>query len=113
MYKLQASEVEPRFSQGCRVRVKIGVMDPDFPDVPLGDWTGTVSQVPSGGCASYLVRWSPETLENVHPACRDYCEKEDITFDKMWLLDGDLEPVCDAPSEPKRRRKVAATSLPC
>ena len=40
MYELQANEVEPRFSEGCRVRVKIGVMDPDFPDVPLGDWTG-------------------------------------------------------------------------
>ena len=32
----------PRFSVGDRVRVKTGVPDPDFPDIPLGGWAGTI-----------------------------------------------------------------------
>ena len=35
----------PRFRVGDKVRVKTGVIDPDFPDIPLGGWTGTVTEV--------------------------------------------------------------------
>ena len=97
MHKVQESVVPRRFALGTCVRVKIGVMDPDFPDMHLGNWTGTVSQVQTGEPASYLIRWRPETLERVRPAVRDCCEKEDIALNKMWLLDEDLEPAARAP----------------
>ena len=35
----------PRFKVGDKVRVKHGVIDPDFPDIPLGGWTGTVTEI--------------------------------------------------------------------
>jgi hypothetical protein len=35
----------PRFESGAKVRVKRAVRDPDFPDVPLGGWAGTVKGV--------------------------------------------------------------------
>jgi hypothetical protein len=34
-----------RFQVGNKVRVKSGVIVPDFPDIPLGGWTGTVTEV--------------------------------------------------------------------
>ena len=35
----------PRFQVGNKVRVKYGVIVPDFPDIPLGGWTGTVTEI--------------------------------------------------------------------
>jgi hypothetical protein len=35
----------PRFTVGDKVRVRSGVSDPDFPDMPLGGWTGTVTEI--------------------------------------------------------------------
>ena len=35
----------PRFQVGNKVRVKPGVSDPDFPDMPLGGWSGTVTEI--------------------------------------------------------------------
>ena len=35
----------PRFQVGNKVRVKYGVIDPDFPDIPLGGWSGTIKEV--------------------------------------------------------------------
>jgi hypothetical protein len=66
-------------------------MDPDFPSMHLGGWVGTVARVQMGDFAAYLVQWSPRTLKSVPPAVRDSCEKEDIAFDKMWLIEEDLE----------------------
>lgn len=104
MCEVREGVIQPRFAEGTRVRVKAGVMDPDFPEMHLGDWTGTVSEVRRGGLPGYLIRWNPETLENVHPACREYCAKEDVALDKMWLLEGDLEPAPEA-RLPRKRRK--------
>ena len=90
MYNPQPSAGKPKFAVGTSVRVKSGVIDPDFPDMELGDWAGTISQIEIGKVPAYLVQWSPETLENVDLACRDYCRREDMASDKMWLLEEDL-----------------------
>jgi len=113
MREAQESVIQPRFAEGTRVRVKVGVMDPDFPEMHLGGWRGTVSEVRRGGLPGYLIRWNPETLENVHPAYREYCEKVDITFDKMWLLEGDLEPAPEASLLLKRRKGDPLAIPPC
>jgi hypothetical protein len=34
-----------RFQVDDKVRVKYGVIDLDFPDIPLGGWSGTVTEV--------------------------------------------------------------------
>ena len=33
-----------KFPVGAAVRVKIGTMDPDFSDVPIGGWAGTIQE---------------------------------------------------------------------
>jgi hypothetical protein len=34
-----------RFGTGTQVHVKPGTTDPDFPDIPLGGWAGTIRDV--------------------------------------------------------------------
>jgi len=80
------------FSVGTCVRVKTHVMDPDFPGLSLGGWAGEVVDVQEGNATSYLVRWSRITLQGIHPAFRDRCEMDDLCFDRIWLMETDLEP---------------------
>ncbi|MGA2257014.1 MAG: hypothetical protein ABSG53_20370 [Thermoguttaceae bacterium] len=41
--------VPPKFSVGDQVRVKHGVPDADFPDIPLGGWAGIITKVDQSG----------------------------------------------------------------
>jgi hypothetical protein len=36
------------YAPGDRVRVRRGVTDPDFPDLSIGGWAGTVAEVDTG-----------------------------------------------------------------
>ena len=53
-----------QFRIGDKVRVRHGVLDNDYPDMPLGGWAGTISETHDD---TYLVRWSKETLAAIHP----------------------------------------------
>ncbi|HKI21072.1 MAG TPA: hypothetical protein VKA15_24485, partial [Isosphaeraceae bacterium] len=58
----------PRFKLGDKVRVKYGVIDPDFPDIPLGGWTGTVTEVEqTDDQITYEIEWDERTLGGMHP----------------------------------------------
>jgi hypothetical protein len=113
MPREQARAVRLKFDAGARVRVKLGVKDPDFPDNDLGDFKGTISQVEQGKTANYLVQWSPTTLARLRPACRDFCKIEDVAFDKMWLLEEDLDRDPTAPLARKRCAGVVADPVSC
>lgn len=57
-----------RFQPGAKVRVRYGVIVPDLPDIPLGGWAGTVTQVEqSKGKTVYEIRWNRKTLEERPP----------------------------------------------
>ena len=113
MSKVQERAVKPRFAVGSCVRIKTGVMDPDFPGMHLAGWKGTISQVERGKMPHYLVQWTPATLDGLSPACRDFCEFEDVAFEEMWLLEKDLGPDPTAPLAPKRPAGVAAAPVSC
>src|SRR3954470_11304725 len=82
-----------RFKVGDKVRVKPGVRDPDFPDIPLGGWAGTVKEIEwAKGETTYLVAWDRATLGAMHPVYKKRCERDGLELDSMWLGDEDLEP---------------------
>ena len=91
MIEPKAEQPRTRFRVGTRVRAKNHVMDPDYPDLPLGGWTGRVADVQKGTVTNCLVRWSPETLQSVHPIYRNRCERDDFCLDRTRLLEEDLE----------------------
>ncbi len=84
----------PRFKVGDYVRVKRGIRDVNYPDVPLGGWAGTITEIHDG---MYTVRWSQETLANIHPVYRNRCESDGYEIEEYWLGDNDLEPDTGGP----------------
>jgi hypothetical protein len=82
-----------RFAVGARVRVKPGTADPDFPDIPLGGWAGTVTEVDRHARPpTYLIEWDQYTLDHMHPVYRNRCERDGLEVESMWLGEADLEP---------------------
>ena len=45
----QTKKAPARFTVGDKVRVRTGVTDPDFSDIPLGGWAGKITEVEQGG----------------------------------------------------------------
>ena len=83
----------PRFQVGDKVRVKSGVIDPDFPDIPLGGWTGTVTEVEQADDQiTYEIKWNKRTLNGMHPVYRKRCERDGLEMESMWLGEEDIEP---------------------
>lgn len=79
-----------QFKIGDHVRVRHGIRDEDHPDMPLGGWTGTISEVGKHGI--YSVRWSQETLASVHPIYKKRCAIDGTVLEEYWLGEEDLEP---------------------
>ncbi len=78
-----------RFTVGDRVRVKYGVMDPEYADLPLGGWAGTIADIDEYDI--YVVRWSRETLASVHPIHKMRCIRDGLVLRESWLEEADLE----------------------
>jgi len=85
--------VPARFAVGASVRVKPGTVDPDFPDIPLGGWVGTITEVDQrSNPREYLIVWDQNTLDHVHPVYRKRCRRDDLDPGIAWLPENDLEP---------------------
>src|SRR5208337_1243420 len=83
----------PCFQVGDKVRVKLGVSDPDFPDMPLGGWSGTVTEVEQADDQiTYEIKWNKRTLNGMHPIYRKRCERDGLEMETMWLGEEDIEP---------------------
>lgn len=84
-----------KFKVGDKVRVKQGIRDTDYPDIPLGGWAGAITEVQKDGM--YTIRWSRETLGNIHPVVKQRSEKDGTVLEEYWLGDDDLEPDAGGP----------------
>jgi len=80
-----------KFAIADAVRIKPGVMDPDYPDIPLGGWRGTISQVWELSPPLYLVQWNEATLGSIHPIYRDRCQRDGFVLEEIWLSEEELE----------------------
>lgn len=79
-----------KFKVGDQIRVKQGIRDTDYPDMPLGGWVGEISEVDEVGM--YTVRWSQKTLNAIHPVCKKRCDKDGLVLEEYRLGQDDLEP---------------------
>jgi hypothetical protein len=58
----------PRFQVGDKVRVKPGITDPLFPELPLAGWAGTVTEIiKSHRQINCLFKLDDRTLASMHP----------------------------------------------
>src|SRR5919199_1359708 len=98
MARKRSNAAPPRFQPGAKVRVRHGVRDPDFPDIPLGGWAGTIQEIEQAkGQTMYLVAWDRATLRAMHPVYKKRCERDGLELETIWLGEEDLEPDDDTP----------------
>ena len=82
----------PRFEPGAKVRVKYGVTDPDFEDIPLGGWAGTIETVEIvDDQVTCKIAWDRKTLDGMHPVYKNRCERDGLELETMWLTEEDVE----------------------
>ena len=108
----QTKSVPSRFKPGDKVRVKHGVRDPDFPDIPLGGWAGMIKEVEQDkDQTTVLVAWEWATLRGMHPIYKKRCERDGLEPESMWLGDEDLEPDDGTPVPIERLTSIVTKLL--
>ena len=79
--------------------MKPGTTDPDYPDIPLGGWTGVIAEVDQrSNPPLYFIEWDERTLNAMHPIYRSRCERDDAGVESMWLDENDIEPNTGEPA---------------
>jgi hypothetical protein len=78
------------FAVGDRVLVQNGVADPDYADLRLGGWAGTIVKIDDEGLCS--VKLNQFTLDHIHPIFRKRCERDDLHIDMLEMCQEDLDP---------------------
>jgi hypothetical protein len=105
------------------VRVKDGVLDPDYEGQSIGGWTGTIIDIDDSSDPSLiLLEWEARTLtELIGKKALERAEREGLQGDGMWLYLTDVEqldptqgteppqPMNRAP-KPKKRHDVPLTA---
>jgi Calcium binding len=83
----------PRFKVGDKVRVKPGISDPDFPDMPLGGWSGTVTEIiEHKGQINCVFELDERTLASIHPIYKQRCEIDGLDYQFMGLGQEEIGP---------------------
>lgn len=107
----QTKKAPARFTVGDAVRVRTGVTDPDFSDIPLGGWAGKITEVEDGDPPLYLIRWSQDTLKNMHPVYRKRCERDGLDHEEMRLGEDELEADNGGPVVLEQPTKIVTPPL--
>jgi hypothetical protein len=95
---------------GDRVRVKRGVMDPDYPEFPLGGWAGSIVAVHPGE-RTCTVRWNAQTLRGIHPIYKKRCERDGLGLEECVLSAMELEPDRGGPPAIEQPTRINARPL--
>jgi hypothetical protein len=78
---------------GTPVRVKSGIPMPEFPDVDISGWTGTVSDSQGRGLdLKYFVEWDSATLARIPEAYHRHCESHGLFHGMVCLKGAEIEP---------------------
>jgi hypothetical protein len=81
---------EGTFAVGDQVRVRHGTVDPDYSDLPLGGWCGTITELGDEG--SCTIKLNQHTLDHIHPVYKRRSERDGLDIDELEMQQEDLEP---------------------
>jgi hypothetical protein len=110
--KKEKPRTPARLAAGAHVRAKPGTTDPDFPDIQLGGWAGTISEVDQRSAPpTYLIQWDRRTLDNMHLVYRKRCERDGLELESMWLGEDDIEPDTGEPAVIEQPTKIVIRPL--
>src|SRR3954451_6337868 len=92
MAPTKKGSASPRYKVGDKVRVKPVVKDPDFPDMPLGGWSGTITEIiEHAGPVNCVFKLDERTLASLHPVFKRRSEIDGLDYRFMGLGQEDIE----------------------
>ena len=84
MSKTQVADAVP---VGTTIRVKGGVVSPEFPDFSYAGWAGSVVELTGKKSAlKYVIEWDDRTIDDMPTEYRDLCEQNSL-FYRMACFD--------------------------
>jgi hypothetical protein len=78
------------FSIGDRVRVRYAATDPDYTDLPVGGWAGTITSIDEDGYCT--IKLNQQTLDHIPSIFRRRCERDGLTIEELQMQQADLDP---------------------
>ena len=81
-------------ADGTLIRVRPGVMSPEFPEISIAGWTGTVFE--SSGkppLMYYIVEWDDATMTAMPAEYVEKCEAQQLYYRMANLAETSIEPV--------------------
>jgi hypothetical protein len=106
--KKQASSIV-KFKVADKVRVKRGVADMDYTDLPMGGWLGTVFEECDRD--TLMVRWTRETMNADHPVFEKRCQIDGLDPERYGLPAKDLELDSGGPLDIEQPTKITTRPL--
>ena len=81
----------PKPAPGQRVTVNDGVTMPEFPDLSIAGWSGTVLETSgSGSKMKVILQWDDAALAEMPDHYRDHCESQGLVFAMACLPAADI-----------------------
>jgi hypothetical protein len=82
------------FAAGTRVRVRAGVMSPEFPEISISGWTGSVTEaVGKPPMVASIIEWDQPTLDAMPAEYVQECEAQQLYYRMAHLNESDLEVI--------------------
>jgi len=76
----------PKPAAGQTVQVQPGVNMPEFDDLPIGGWRGTVLETSgTGSKMKVILEWDAETAQKIPDNYKAHCESQGLLFTMACL----------------------------
>ena len=100
------SASKPSFKKSDSVKVKDGVMCPDYEELCLASWQGRIVATEETDQGEPLVdiAWDSPTLKAIPLAYIENSEEKGLDWTRMCLLAGEVEPAQPRDSEQEARQ---------
>lgn len=112
MNQTKEAKTSTLYNIGDLVRARSGETHPEFPDIPLGGWSGTIEEIePSDDETFYEIGWDRRTVAAMHPVFLKRCERDDLIVKTLCLNDDSIEPNLGEPVPIEQPTKIITPPL--
>lgn len=77
--------------EGKSIRVRDGVTMPEFPNVSIAGWTGTIVEAGAGEAPQLIIEWDAATMSRMPEDYQKHCETQGLYAGMACIPFGDVE----------------------
>ncbi|RLS53690.1 MAG: hypothetical protein DWH91_13940 [Planctomycetota bacterium] len=80
-----------RSFEGQKVRVKEGVVMPEFESIAIQGWTGTIVEAGAGEAPQLIVEWDADSMAKMPSSYQTHCDSQGLYAGMACLPFADVE----------------------